>query len=98
MEFEPHPALRKYPKMEFLFHSVIDSAGHTKYYNIYRIEEDHFFAECHHFNREQTCEGDFELYKRGEDWAPAEGPYEDEAQRIGEEIDRMSRDTRTSEE
>jgi hypothetical protein len=97
MEFEPHPALRKYPSMKFLFHTVTSADGHTKYYNIYKIEEDHYFAECHHFNRKQSCEGDFELYKRGDDWQPAEAPYEGEAQQIGEEIDRMYRDSRQSE-
>jgi hypothetical protein len=92
MEFEQHSALRKYPSMKFLFHSVIENDGHTKYYNIYRIEEGHYFAECHHFNRQHICEGDFELHKRGDEWAPAEASFEDEAQRIGEEIDRMEGD------
>ncbi len=80
--------------MKFLFHSVIANDGHTKYYNIYRIDEDHYFAECHHFNREHTCEGDFELHKKGEDWVPAEPMFEDEAQQIGEEIERMNSDSK----
>jgi hypothetical protein len=93
MEFEPHSALRKYPSMKFLFHSVVNSDGHSKYYNIYRIEEGHYFAECHHFNREHSCEGDFELRKNAEDWVPVEPLFESEAQQIGEEIDRMDRES-----
>lgn len=92
MEFEPHPALRKYPSMKFLFHSVVESGGQTKYYNVYRIDEGHYFAECHHFNRQHNCEGDFELRKNGDDWVPVEANFEDEAQHIGEEVDRMIRD------
>ena len=93
MEFEPHSALSKYPSMKFLFHSVVSTDGHTKYYNIYRIDEGHFYAECHHFNREHACEGDFELHKQGDDWVPADTMFTEEAQRIGEEIDRMVGDT-----
>ncbi|HEY0679555.1 MAG TPA: hypothetical protein VGD17_14825 [Chitinophagaceae bacterium] len=92
MEFEPHPALRKYPFMQFLFHSVIGQEGHTKYYNIYKIDDAHYFAECHHFNRERSCEGDFELHKEGDDWT-ADTKFEGQAQQIGEEIDRMQRET-----
>ncbi|HYC30338.1 MAG TPA: hypothetical protein VEB42_15995 [Chitinophagaceae bacterium] len=79
--------------MKFLFHSVVSTDGHTKYYNIYRIDEGHFYAECHHFNREHACEGDFELHKQGDDWVPADTMFTEEAQRIGEEIDRMVGDT-----
>lgn len=76
--------------MEFLFHSVIDEeGGHTRYYNVYRIDETHYLAECHHFNRQRACEGDFELQKEGEDWKPNAPDFETVAQRIGEEIDRM---------
>ena len=89
MELEPHSSLNKYPSMEFFFHSVISVDGNTKYYNIYKIDEGHYFAECHHFNREHICEGDFELRKDGQDWVPVESAFQDEARQIGEEIDRM---------
>jgi hypothetical protein len=92
MEFEPHDAFRKYPSMKFLFHSVVLIADQTKYYNVYKIEDNHYFAECHHFNRKQSCENDFELYKRGDDWEPGEPSFSKEADRIGEEIDRMYRE------
>ena len=73
---------------QFLFHSVLEAGGQTRYYNIYRIDDSHFFAECHHFNRERSCEGDFELHKENEGWKSASG-FDTEAQQIGEEIDRM---------
>ena len=76
--------------MEFLFHSVLEQEGHVKYFNIYKIDEVHYYAECHHFNRERVCEGDFELHKEGDDWKAAQPTFDDEAQKIGEEIDRMS--------
>ncbi|HYE54077.1 MAG TPA: hypothetical protein VD996_04510 [Chitinophagaceae bacterium] len=75
--------------MEFLFHSVVDDGNHTKYYNIYRIDNERFFAECHHFNRERVCEGDFELRKGGEAWTAAQPGFERAAQIIGEEIERL---------
>jgi len=90
MEFEPHSSLSQHPSREFLFHSVLNSEGHAKYYNVYRIDEEHFLAECHHFNRERVCEGDFELHKNGNDWVPANDTFQEEAQQIGEEIDRMT--------
>lgn len=77
------------PSMEFVFHSVVSADGHTKYYNIYRIDEEHYLAQCHHFNRERLCDGDFELHRQGDHWAPVNSSFEEEAQQIGEEIDRM---------
>jgi len=75
--------------MEFLFHSVLDDEGNTKYYNVYRIDDERFFAECHHFNRERVCEGDFELKKEGDDWTSSRPGVERFAQSIGEEIERL---------
>src|SRR5690348_4985760 len=92
MEFQPHSALEKYPSRKFLFHSVLNADGHSKYYNVYKIDEEHFYAECHHFNREHACEGDFELHKDGDDWVPADNSFQEQAQQIGEEIDRMAPD------
>ncbi|MGB8191297.1 MAG: hypothetical protein WCF67_05220 [Chitinophagaceae bacterium] len=75
--------------MEFLFHSVIEQEGHALYYNVYRVDDTHFFAECHHFNRHRVCEGDFELQKEGEEWKSATEKFAPVALLIGEEIDRM---------
>jgi hypothetical protein len=75
--------------MDFIFHSVFDDGEHRKYFNVYKIDETHFLAECHHFNRARECEGDFELVKEGETWKPSSENFEDEAKFIGEEIDRM---------
>jgi hypothetical protein len=76
--------------MQFLFHSVIDTEGHAKYYNIYQVDESVFLAECHHFNRERACDGDFELRREGEEWTSLKPGYEEAAQQIGEEIERMT--------
>jgi hypothetical protein len=75
--------------MDFIFHSVFDDHGRRKYFSIYKIDDTHFRAECHHFNRERLCEGDFELVKDGDDWKPSSENFEEEAKFIGEEIDRM---------
>ena len=85
MELGPHSSQSR----EFLFHSVVSAEGHTKYYNIYKLDEEHFYAECHHFNRERSCEGDFELHKEGVGWVAEDKTHEEEAQQIGGEIDRM---------
>jgi hypothetical protein len=78
--------------MEFLFHSAIEQDGHTRFYNVYRIDETHFLAECHHFNRERLCDGDIQLEKRGDQWKPASPDHEETAQRLAEEIERMEGD------
>ena len=76
--------------MDFIFHSVFDDQqGHTKYFSVYRIDDTHFRAECHHFNRSRVCDGDFDLEKQGDNWKPSSENFEDEARFIGEEIDRM---------
>lgn len=75
--------------MDFIFHSVFDDGGHRKYFSVYRIDDTHFRAECHHFNRSRECEGDFELVKEGEQWKARGRNFEDEAKFIAEEIDRM---------
>jgi hypothetical protein len=79
--------------MQFLFHSVIEQEGQTRYYNIYQIDDERYLAECHHFNRERSCEGDFELHKKGVEWVAAAPSFDSQAQIIGEEIERMSRDS-----
>lgn len=75
--------------MKFLFHSVITEEGHSTYYNVYQVDDTHFRAECHHFNRERHCDGDFELEKQGEDWKPSAPGHETAALQLGEEIDRI---------
>jgi hypothetical protein len=75
--------------MEFIFHSVFDHGGGRKYFNVYKIDDTHFHAECHHFNRARSCEGDFDLVKEGENWKASDELFEDEAKFIGEEINRM---------
>ena len=89
MERNPEDVFGRFPSMKFLFHSVVMEKGHSKYYNVYKIDDSHFFAECHHFNRERYCEGDFELEKDGYDWKPEGSQHESAAQQIGEEIDRL---------
>lgn len=80
----------KKPLMDFIFHSVFDDGGgHRKYFNIYKIDDTHFRAECHHFNRSRECEGDFDLEKNGDQWKSSRPNFDDEAKFIGEEIDRM---------
>ena len=75
--------------MDFIFHSVFDDGGKSKYFSVYKIDENHFRAECHHFNRARECNGDFELVRDGEKWKPTDEKFEDEAKFIGEEINRM---------
>ena len=75
--------------MDFIFHSVFDDGGHRKYFSVYKIDETHFRAECHHFNQARECQGDFDLVKEGETWKPSSQKFEDVAKFIGEEIDRM---------
>ena len=76
--------------MDFLFHSVYNGGPHAKYYNVYKVDENHFVAECHHFNRSRECEGDFEIIRDPDGWKTNNEKYEQEAQYIGEEIDRGS--------
>jgi hypothetical protein len=75
--------------MDFLFHTVYNQAEHAKYFNIYKLEDNHFLAECHHFTRERDCVGDFELIKEGNSWKPTEPQFDEFARQIEEEIDRM---------
>ena len=75
--------------MDFLFHSVYNEADHSRYFNIYRLEENKFLAECHHFNRARDCEGDFEIIKEGGNWTPTDPQFREVARQIGEEIERM---------
>ena len=76
--------------MDFIFHSVFDDGeGHRKYFSVYQIDNTHFRAECHHFNRTRECDGDFELEKDGDHWKTSRPNLDDEAKFIGEEIDRM---------
>ena len=74
--------------MDFIFHSVYYDGEHSKYFNVYKVEKNKFFAECHHFNQARLCEGDFELVKEGENWKTNNQKFEEEAKFIGEEIDR----------
>ena len=76
--------------MEFLFHSVYQDGRHARYYNIYRVENDRYFAECHHFNRERNCSADFELSKLEGKWSSNAGNFDKVASYIGEEIDRAA--------
>ena len=75
--------------MEFVFHSVYNDGPHAKYFNVYKVDEDKFFAECHHFNRERDCTGDFEIVRHGEDWDSSDPRFLEEAKYIGTEIERM---------
>ena len=75
--------------MDFIFHSVHDIDGRTKYFSVYKIDETHFRAECHHFNRARFCDGDFNLVKEGKEWKASDDKFHDEAAFIGEEIYRM---------
>jgi hypothetical protein len=75
--------------MNFLFHSVYDEADHAKFFNIYQLGDNRFLAECHHFNRERDCEGDFEIVKENGEWKPNNPRFNEEAKQIGEEIERM---------
>lgn len=75
--------------MDFMFHSVFDDGGHRKYFSVYKIDDTHFRAECHHFNRARLCDGDFELIKEGDTWKANSGKFTEEAKFIGEEINRM---------
>ncbi len=75
--------------MEFLFHSVFNEGDHAKYFNIYKLENDRFLAECHHFNRERFCDGDFEVLKEEDGWKASNPHFLPEAKHIGGEIERM---------
>ena len=75
--------------MNFLFHSVYNQEEHAKYFNIYRLDNNRFLAECHHFNRKRDCEGDFEITKEEGEWKPNNPHFNEMAQQIGAEIDRM---------
>jgi len=72
--------------MEFLFHSVYHDGNRAKYYNVYKVDNNRFYAECHHFNRVRACEGDFEILKEGEGWKPSDDHFQKEAEQIGDEI------------
>ena len=76
-------------EMDFLFHSVYNEEDHSKYFNVYKLEDNRFLAECHHFNRERDCLGDFEIVKEGGHWKPNDPKFNEVAQQIGEEIERM---------
>jgi hypothetical protein len=75
--------------MDFLFHSVIETGHHTKFFNVYKIDEDHFLAECHHFNRQRDCEGDVELVRENGEWKAADPRFLEVAKQIKQEIERM---------
>jgi hypothetical protein len=77
--------------MDFLFHSVFNDGNHSKYFNVYKIEQNRFLAECHHFNRARDCEGDFELVREGEEWKSNSDKFEQVATYIGEEIERAGK-------
>jgi hypothetical protein len=77
--------------MDFLFHSVFNDGHHSKYFNVYKIEQNRFLAECHHFNRARDCEGDFELVREGEGWKSTSNKFEEVATYIGEEIERAGK-------
>jgi hypothetical protein len=77
--------------MDFLFHSVFNDGQHSKYFNVYKIEQNRFLAECHHFNRARNCEGDFELVREGETWKATNDKFEEEATYIGEELERAGK-------
>ena len=77
--------------MDFLFHSVFNDGHHAKYFNVYKIDRNRFLAECHHFNRERDCEGDFEIVKEGEGWKSNDQKYEEEASYIGQELERSGK-------
>jgi hypothetical protein len=68
---------------------VIESTEHSKFFNVYRIDEHHFLAECHHFNRERDCEGDIEITRENGEYKPTNPRFQDMAKQIGEEIERM---------
>ncbi len=84
--------------MDFLFHSVYNQDDHSQYFNIYRLDENRFLAECHHFNRERDCQGDFEIVKEGGEWKPNNPQFTEVAHQIGEEIERMESIHPTSDE
>lgn len=74
--------------MKFLFHSVYHDGHHSVYYNVYLLDGTRYFAECHHFNRQPNCVGDFELIKRESGWEAVDSRFSREAEYLGEEIDR----------
>ena len=73
--------------MEFLFHSVFDDGHRTIYYNVYKIDEDHVLAECHHFNRSRNCDGDFQLVREGSEWKPENHKQDDTVSHIVREVE-----------
>ena len=77
--------------MDFLFHSVFNDGHHSKYFNVYKIEQNRFLAECHHFNRARDCEGDFELVREGETWKATDYKFEEAATYIGGELERAGK-------
>lgn len=77
--------------MDFLFHSVFNDGHHSKYFNVYKIEQNRFLAECHHFNRARDCEGDFELVREGEEWKSTSDKFDQVANYIGEELERAGK-------
>jgi len=84
--------------MDFVFHSVFEEADHTQYFNVYKIDDTHFLAQCHHFNRERDCHGDFEMVKENGEWKPNDPKFSDVAKQIAEEIDRMEPNPRSDSE
>jgi len=84
--------------MDFLFHTVYDEDEHSRYFNIYKIDDTHFLAQCHHFNRERDCEGDVEIVKENGEWRPNDPKFGSIAKQIGEEIERMEPHTSVEDE
>ncbi|HRE51447.1 MAG TPA: hypothetical protein PK339_08505 [Flavitalea sp.] len=78
--------------MEFLFHSVYYDGHHAKYFNVYKIADNRFLAEPHHFNFNSLQIGmaDFELRKEGGRWKTEGEKLGPIASYIGEEIDRLA--------
>jgi len=85
--------------MEFLFHSVYYDGHHAKYFNVYKIEDNHFRAEPHHFNFNslQIGAADIELRKEGGKWKTEEEKLAPVASYIGEEIDRLANNVKKKE-
>ena len=84
--------------MDFLFHSVYESDDHSKFFNIYKIDDSHFLAQCHHFNRERDCMGDFEIVNENGKWKSSDPKFEEVAKQTTEEIERMTSQPRTDNE
>ena len=77
--------------MDFLFHSVFNDGHHAKYFNVYKLEDNRFLAECHHFNSSRNCEGDFEIVREGQEWKAMNHRFNEEAHYIGEELERAGK-------